>query len=90
MYTQSNLHNVQMEHPDWQGDTLPSNWFSWRSLWAFTGPGALMSIAYIDPGELNPCAFSLTSFPITQGYHEHARTRPWYAGVANFKLQCLH
>ena len=26
--------------------------FSWRKLWAFTGPGFLMSIAYIDPGNL--------------------------------------
>lgn len=44
-----------MEHPDWQGDVLPKNWFSWRSLWAFTGPGALMSIAYIDPGASPRC-----------------------------------
>ena len=26
--------------------------FSWRKLWAFTGPGWLMSIAYLDPGNL--------------------------------------
>eukprot|EP01084_Bolivina_argentea_P165064 286856_1 len=26
--------------------------FSWHRLWAFTGPGWLMSIAYIDPGNL--------------------------------------
>lgn len=26
--------------------------FSWRKLWAFTGPGFLMSIAYLDPGNL--------------------------------------
>ena len=26
--------------------------FSWRLLWAYTGPGWLMSIAYIDPGNL--------------------------------------
>ena len=30
-----------------QGDSLPPDWFSWRKLWAFTGPGLLMSIAYI-------------------------------------------
>ncbi len=24
--------------------------FSWRKLWAFSGPGLLMSIAYLDPG----------------------------------------
>ena len=28
-------------------ESLPPGWFSWRKLWAFTGPGFLMSIAYI-------------------------------------------
>lgn len=42
------------EHDDdvWQGEDMPKKWFSWKSLWGFTGPGALMSIAYIDPGNL--------------------------------------
>ena len=26
--------------------------FSWRKLWAFSGPGLLMSIAYLDPGNI--------------------------------------
>ena len=26
--------------------------FSWRKLWRFTGPGFLMSIAFLDPGNL--------------------------------------
>lgn len=26
--------------------------FSFRKLWAFTGPGFLMSIAYLDPGNV--------------------------------------
>ena len=26
---------------------LPANWFSWRKLWLFMGPGFLMSIAYL-------------------------------------------
>ena len=26
--------------------------FSWRKLWAFTGPGFLMSIAFLDPGNV--------------------------------------
>ena len=26
--------------------------FSWRQLWRFTGPGWLMSLAYLDPGNL--------------------------------------
>lgn len=29
-----------------------STWFSFRKLWAFTGPGFLMSIAYLDPGNI--------------------------------------
>nr|CAD7444530.1 unnamed protein product [Timema bartmani] len=28
------------------------NFFSFRKLWAFTGPGFLMSIAYLDPGNI--------------------------------------
>ena len=28
-------------------DALPQQWFSWRKLWLFTGPGFLMSIAYL-------------------------------------------
>uniref|UniRef100_A0A183F3R0 Protein Malvolio n=1 Tax=Heligmosomoides polygyrus TaxID=6339 RepID=A0A183F3R0_HELPZ len=31
---------------------LLNTWFSWRKLWAFTGPGFLMSIAYLDPGNI--------------------------------------
>lgn len=31
----------------WDTDHLPENWFSWKKLWRFTGPGFLMSIAYI-------------------------------------------
>ncbi|KAK9835822.1 hypothetical protein WJX74_008692 [Apatococcus lobatus] len=34
------------------GDELPPGWFSWQRLWKFTGPGFLMSIAYLDPGNL--------------------------------------
>lgn len=26
--------------------------FSWKKLWAFSGPGLLMSIAYLDPGNI--------------------------------------
>ncbi|KAI7736030.1 hypothetical protein M8C21_033551 [Ambrosia artemisiifolia] len=31
-------------------NTIPP--FSWRKLWLFTGPGFLMSIAFLDPGNL--------------------------------------
>lgn len=34
------------------GSSSKSVKFSFRKLWAFTGPGFLMSIAYIDPGNL--------------------------------------
>ncbi|XP_007561253.1 natural resistance-associated macrophage protein 2-like isoform X2 [Poecilia formosa] len=30
----------------------PNQMFSFRKLWAFTGPGFLMSIAYLDPGNI--------------------------------------
>ncbi|KAD0767442.1 hypothetical protein E3N88_43738 [Mikania micrantha] len=36
-------------HAD-HSNTPPS--FSWRKLWRFTGPGFLMSIAFLDPGNL--------------------------------------
>lgn len=32
------------------GDLVPP--FSWKKLWLFTGPGFLMSIAFLDPGNL--------------------------------------
>ncbi|KAJ8762483.1 hypothetical protein K2173_007922 [Erythroxylum novogranatense] len=32
------------------GDHVPP--FSWKKLWLFTGPGFLMSIAFLDPGNL--------------------------------------
>ncbi|PAA56669.1 hypothetical protein BOX15_Mlig001886g1 [Macrostomum lignano] len=39
-----------------EGDTDPNacfgTGFSFRKLWAFTGPGFLMSIAYLDPGNV--------------------------------------
>ncbi|XP_073992516.1 solute carrier family member malvolio isoform X2 [Rhodnius prolixus] len=31
---------------------IPTTGFSFRKLWAFTGPGFLMSIAYLDPGNI--------------------------------------
>lgn len=31
----------------WDTNHLPAHWFSWKKLWRFTGPGFLMSIAYI-------------------------------------------
>ncbi|VDM12608.1 unnamed protein product, partial [Wuchereria bancrofti] len=31
---------------------VPHSGFSFRKLWAFMGPGFLMSIAYLDPGNI--------------------------------------
>ena len=36
--------------PDSEEDNRTS--FSFRKLWAFSGPGFLMSIAYLDPGNV--------------------------------------
>lgn len=38
---------VGAEEGRWDTDSLPAHWFSWKKLWKFTGPGFLMSIAYI-------------------------------------------
>ncbi len=40
-------HVVISADADGGSESLPADWFSWRKLWAFTGPGFLMSIAYI-------------------------------------------
>ena len=50
-------HVVLSEDLDGGSESLPPDWFSWRKLWAFTGPGFLMSIAYIV--RAYPCASSL-------------------------------
>ena len=45
------------EEPDssqeW-GEELPVGWFSWQRLWKFTGPGFLMSIAYLVGAPSSP------------------------------------
>lgn len=38
------------EFPD--SATISTPPFSWKKLWMFTGPGFLMSIAFLDPGNL--------------------------------------
>ncbi|XP_076950914.1 metal transporter Nramp3.1-like [Bidens hawaiensis] len=42
-------HLYDNNHEDYNNSTPP---FSWRKLWRFTGPGFLMSIAFLDPGNL--------------------------------------
>lgn len=50
---------VHVPHFEYEGDDCGPDFcqfdmppFSWRKLWAFTGPGFLMSIAYLDPGNI--------------------------------------
>ncbi|CAO4385735.1 unnamed protein product [Caenorhabditis nigoni] len=40
--------DIAVDIPDDEEDS----WISWKKLWAFTGPGFLMSIAYLDPGNI--------------------------------------
>ena len=37
-----------MQNADDDDENIP--FFSWAKLWMYTGPGWLMSIAYLDPG----------------------------------------
>lgn len=44
------VHIVGIDEADEDGSRTPP--FSWKKLWLFTGPGFLMSIAFLDPGNL--------------------------------------
>ena len=44
------VHIVGVNDDDYYAAATPP--FSWRKLWLFTGPGFLMSIAFLDPGNL--------------------------------------
>ncbi|KAL1564205.1 Metal transporter Nramp3 [Salvia divinorum] len=44
------VHIIGLDDGDDCSTTPPP--FSWRKLWQFTGPGFLMSIAFLDPGNL--------------------------------------
>nr|DAD41413.1 TPA_asm: hypothetical protein HUJ06_015736 [Nelumbo nucifera] len=39
-----------IDSEDYYANAIPP--FSWKKLWLFTGPGFLMSIAFLDPGNL--------------------------------------
>ncbi|CAL9166263.1 metal transporter Nramp6 [Musa acuminata AAA Group] len=43
---------VVIAEDDAEGDGSAPPPFSWKKLWLFTGPGFLMSIAFLDPGNL--------------------------------------
>ncbi|KAI9023101.1 natural resistance-associated macrophage protein-domain-containing protein [Phycomyces nitens] len=38
--------------PEVDTGTVTDEWFSFKKLWKYAGPGLLMSIAYLDPGNL--------------------------------------
>ncbi|KAF3631903.1 Metal transporter Nramp5, partial [Capsicum annuum] len=41
---------IEIDRADAADEVVPH--FSWRKLWEFTGPGFLMSVAFLDPGNL--------------------------------------
>ena len=43
---------VDLDSVDGDDDSSVAPPFSWKKLWLFTGPGFLMSIAFLDPGNL--------------------------------------
>nr|BBF98066.1 natural resistance associated macrophage protein 2 [Crotalaria juncea] len=43
---------VDLDSIDGDGDSTITPPFSWKKLWLFAGPGFLMSIAFLDPGNL--------------------------------------
>eukprot|EP00043_Microstomoeca_roanoka_P025224 m.8013 g.8013 ORF g.8013 m.8013 type:complete len:571 (-) comp5353_c0_seq1:88-1800(-) len=45
-------HHYTHRDEDDEDEIQPNTKFSFKRLWAFTGPGWLMSIAYLDPGNL--------------------------------------
>ncbi|MBA0772063.1 hypothetical protein Gotri_007501, partial [Gossypium trilobum] len=46
------VHIVGINEPDDEASLGVVPPFSWKKLWLFTGPGFLMSIAFLDPGNL--------------------------------------
>eukprot|EP00658_Telonema_sp_P-2_P059979 TRINITY_DN49030_c0_g2_i3.p1 TRINITY_DN49030_c0_g2~~TRINITY_DN49030_c0_g2_i3.p1 ORF type:complete len:577 (-),score=105.30 TRINITY_DN49030_c0_g2_i3:191-1921(-) len=64
-------------------EKVPTVKFSFRKLWAYTGPGWLMSIAYLDPG-------NLTS-DLQQGAYTNYKLLwvLWWATVLGWILQAL-
>jgi len=52
----STIDSFSAPDPDEDGISVPLDpkgvWFQWKTLWAYTGPGILMSVAFVDPGNL--------------------------------------
>lgn len=60
----------------------PQGTFSLRKLWAFTGPGFLMSIAYLDPGNIQSDlqAGAVAGFKVIKSGHRGRGGRPGQMG----------
>nr|WNH25163.1 natural resistance-associated macrophage protein 5 [Fagopyrum tataricum] len=50
--TSEKVHVVGISNDISESDDFSTPPFSWKKLWLFTGPGFLMSIAFLDPGNL--------------------------------------
>ncbi|KAJ8555027.1 hypothetical protein ON010_g9456 [Phytophthora cinnamomi] len=50
--TYSDFNKTSVHEVDTPDEEPTTHGFSWRTLWAYAGPGWLMSIAYVDPGNL--------------------------------------
>ncbi|XP_019155051.1 PREDICTED: metal transporter Nramp3-like [Ipomoea nil] len=46
------VHIIGLDEAETEEDSTKTPPFSWKKLWLFTGPGFLMSIAFLDPGNL--------------------------------------
>ncbi|KAL8231261.1 hypothetical protein R6Q57_001039 [Mikania cordata] len=51
-YPTENVRIIGVEDGNHADHSITPPSFSWRKLWRFTGPGFLMSIAFLDPGNL--------------------------------------
>jgi NRAMP (natural resistance-associated macrophage protein)-like metal ion transporter len=58
-------------------------WFSFRKLWSYSGPGLLMSIAYLDPGNLE----SDLQAGVTARYE--LIWVIWWSTIVGWLIQCL-
>lgn len=72
----------------------PQGTFSLRKLWAFTGPGFLMSIAFLDPGNIESDlqAGAVAGFKVMEEEHcgEGADQAKWGPQLATFPQRGLH
>jgi len=93
-YDHSSLHRRISDHFPEDDETVSkqklridydgsNSWFVWSKFWRFTGPGWLMSIAYLDPGNLE----SDLQTGANTGYQ--LIWVLWWATVLGWVVQCL-